>query len=121
MLRMSATLLSSCLRYAFSNGSCQICSSVAALAARNRSTMLWLLPMTPATLVPSATMQAPVSVAMSTMASGASSTANDRPSASTRRPSASVLWISAVLPLRKVSTSPNLTALPPGMLSVHIR
>ena len=65
-------------------------------------------------------MAAPVSVAMSTMASGASSTASERPSASTSRPSASVLWISTVLPLRIVSTSPSLSALPDGMLSVHI-
>ena len=66
-------------------------------------------------------MHAPVSVAMSTIASGSSSTASDSPSASTRRPSASVLWISTVLPLRNVSTSPSFIALPDGMLSVHIR
>ena len=42
----------------------------------------------------------------------------DRPSASTRRPSASVLSTSMVFPLRIVSTSPGLTALPPGMFSV---
>ena len=52
------------------------------------------------------------------MASGASSTARDRPSASTRRPSQSVLSTSMVLPLRILSTSPGLTALPPGMFSV---
>ena len=66
-------------------------------------------------------MQDPVNVAMSTMASGLASTPSDNPSASTRRPSASVLWISAVLPLRNFKTSPSLSALPDGMLSVHIR
>ena len=55
------------------------------------------------------------------MASGSSSTARDSPSASTSRPSASVLWISTVLPLRIVSTSPSLKALPDGMLSVQQR
>ena len=66
-------------------------------------------------------MHAPVSVAMSTIASGCTSDASDSPSASTRRPSASVLWISTVLPLRIVSTSPSFIAVPDGMLSVHIR
>ena len=66
-------------------------------------------------------MHAPVSVAMSTMASGCSSTASDSPSASTRRPSASVLWISTVVPPWIVSTSPSFIAEPDGMLSVHIR
>ena len=54
--------------------------------------------------------RAPVSVAMSTIASGLSSTASESPSASTSRPSASVFWISAVFPLRNVSTSPSLVA-----------
>ena len=58
---------------------------------------------------------------MSTIASGCSSAASANPSARIKRPSASVLWISAVLPLRKVSTSPSLSAEPDGMLSVHIR
>ena len=66
-------------------------------------------------------MQAPVSVAMSTMASGCSSAASASPSASTRRPSASVLWISTVVPPWIVSTSPSFIAEPDGMLSVHIR
>ena len=58
---------------------------------------------------------------MSTIASGCSSAASASPSARINRPSASVLWISAVLPLRNVSTSPSLSAEPDGMLSVHIR
>ena len=58
---------------------------------------------------------------MSTMASGCSSKASDRPSASTSRPSASVLWISTVVPLRMVRTSPSFIALPEGMLSVQHR
>ena len=66
-------------------------------------------------------MHAPVSVAMSMMASAPSSTARPSPSASTSRPSASVLWISTVVPLRNVSTSPSFEALPDGMLSVQQR
>ena len=58
---------------------------------------------------------------MSTIASGFVSAPSDRPSARIKRPSASVLWISAVLPLRKVSTSPSFMAEPLGRLSVHIR
>ena len=77
--------------------------------------------MTPATFSPMATMIAPVSVAMSTIASGFDSAARDNPSAKIRRPSASVLWISTVLPLRIVKTSPSLSAPPEGMLSVHIK
>ena len=65
-------------------------------------------------------MQAPVSVARSTIASTFSSTANDSPSASTRRPSASVLRTSTVVPVRAVNTSPGFTAVPLGRLSVHI-
>ena len=66
-------------------------------------------------------MTAPVSVAMSTIASAPSSTASESPSARTSRPSASVLWISTVLPLRIFSTSPSFIALPEGMLSVQHR
>ena len=66
-------------------------------------------------------MHAPVSVAMSTTASGCSSVASASPSASSRRPSASVLWISTVVPPWIVSTSPSFIADPEGMLSVHIR
>ena len=63
-------------------------------------------------------MHAPVRVARSTMASGASSVASERPSARISRPSASVLSTSTVLPLRIVSTSPTRVASPPVMLSV---
>ena len=63
-------------------------------------------------------MQAPVSVARSTMASGFASEAIDSASASTRRPSASVLSTSMVLPFRMVRTSPGRVASPPSMLSV---
>ena len=66
-------------------------------------------------------MHAPVSVAMSTIASVGSSVARTRASAITRRPSASVLMTSTVLPPRIVSTSPSFIAVPDGMLSVHIR
>ncbi len=55
------------------------------------------------------------------IASGFISAARANPSARTSRPSASVLWISTVLPLRCLSTSPILVAEPDGMLSVHIR
>ncbi len=75
-------------------------------------------PMRPAIRGPRATTQAPVSVAMSTIASGSSSTARQSPSASTSRPSQSVLRTSIVLPLRISRTSPGLTARPPGMFSV---
>ena len=64
---------------------------------------------------------APVSVAMSTIASGCSSAASARASDITRRPSASVFLTSTVVPLRMVSTSPSLIAEPDGMLSVHMR
>ena len=66
-------------------------------------------------------MQAPVRVAMSTMASVGSSVASTRASAITRRPSASVLITSTVVPPRTVSTSPSAMAVPEGMLSVHMR
>ena len=66
-------------------------------------------------------MHAPVRVAISTMASGFNSVANDNPSAKIKRPSASVFKISEVFPLRKVNTSPIATALPDGRLSVHIK
>ena len=65
-------------------------------------------------------MQAPVSVAMSTMASGRSSAASTIASAITSRPSASVFRTSTVVPPRTVRTSPILRAVPEGMLSVHI-
>ncbi len=81
----------------------------------------WLLPMTPAIHVPSARIVAPVSVAMSTMASGLDSAASTRPSAITRRPSASVFITSTVVPPYIVITSPSFSAVPDGMLSVHIR
>lgn len=77
------------------------------------------LPITPATSAPSATTQAPVKVARSTIASGASSTASAKPSARTNLPSASVLRTSMVLPLRVVRTSPGFVAVPLGMFSVH--
>ena len=66
-------------------------------------------------------MHAPVSVAMSTMASVGSSVASTSASAMTRRPSASVLITSTVVPPRMVMTSPSFIAVPDGMLSVHIR
>ena len=81
----------------------------------------WLLPITPATRVPSARMQAPVSVAMSTTASGRCSAASTSASAMTSRPSASVFSTSTVVPPWMVITSPSLSAVPDGTLSVHIR
>ena len=79
------------------------------------------MPITPATCVPSARMHAPVSVAMSTIASVGSSVASTSASAITSRPSASVLITSTVVPPRIVITSPSFIAVPDGMLSVHIR
>ena len=62
-------------------------------------------------------MHAPVSVAASMMHSGLRSATTSSTSARTTRPSASVLWISIVVPLRAVTTSPSLYALPPVMFS----
>ena len=56
----------------------------------------------PAILSPSATRQAPVSVARSSTAAFLVSVASARASASTSRPSASVLSTSTVVPLRAV-------------------
>ena len=66
-------------------------------------------------------MHAPVSVAMSRIASGCNSVESTSASAITSRPSASVLMISTVVPPRTVITSPSFTAVPDGMLSVHTR
>jgi hypothetical protein len=60
---------------------------------------------------------APVSVAMSTIASGFSSAAITSASARISRPSASVLVISTVVPPRMVSTSPGRIAEPEIMFS----
>ena len=62
-------------------------------------------------------MHAPVSVAASMMQPGLRSATMSSTSARTTRPSASVLWISIVVPLRAVTTSPSLYALPPVMFS----
>ena len=115
---MSATSDSMPLRYSSGSGRCQTGSPARSDAPRTWPTRSSLFPMSPAIWRPRATTQAPVSVATSTMASGAASAASDRPSASTRRPSASVLSTSIVLPLRIFNTSPGLTARPPGMFSV---
>ena len=74
---------------------------------------------TPESFVPSATTQAPVSVATSTIRSGLTRLAVVIPSASTSRPSASVLSTSTVLPPYIVSTSPGRVALPDGMFSAR--
>ena len=75
------------------------------------------LPIRPAIFSPSATTQAPVSVARSITAAGLSSDASESASARMRRPSASVLSTSTVLPLRIRSTSPGRIAVPLGMFS----
>ena len=77
--------------------------------------------MMPAISVPNVLRQAPVRVAMSTIASTGSSVARTSASPMTRRPSASVLMISTVLPPRMTMMSPMRRADPDGMLSVHIR
>jgi hypothetical protein len=64
---------------------------------------------------------APVRVAMSMMASGASSEARARQSPSTMRPSASVLSTSTVLPPRIVTTSLGRCAVALGMFSARPR
>ena len=115
---MSATSDSMPLRYSSGSGRGQTSSPARSDAARTCVTRSSLLPISPAIWRPRATTQAPVRVATSTMASGAASAASERPSASTRLPSASVLSTSMVLPLRILSTSPGLTARPPGMFSV---
>ena len=74
---------------------------------------------TPLTRVPSATMQAPVSVATSTIRSGLPALAVVMPSARTNRPSASVLRTSTVLPPYIVRTSPGRVACPDGMFSAR--
>ena len=79
------------------------------------------LPMTAAVIMPSAARAAPVSVAMSTIASTPSSLASAIASAMTRRPSASVLTTSMVRPLRAGQHVPELVAEPDGMLSVQAR
>mmetsp|Transcript_58070 Transcript_58070/g.160579 ORF Transcript_58070/g.160579 Transcript_58070/m.160579 type:complete len:304 (-) Transcript_58070:866-1777(-) len=71
----------------------------------------------PAYLSPRATMHAPVSVAMSTIASTSSFSANTRASARVRRPSASVLITSIVFPLDAVRISPGRIALSEIMFS----
>jgi hypothetical protein len=81
----------------------------------------WSLPITPAIHVPRARIVAPVSVAMSTIASGRSAAAMTSASAMTRRPSASVFMTSTVVPPWIVITSPSLSAVPEGMLSVQAR
>ena len=80
------------------------------------------LPITPAIFLPSAPTHAPVSVAMSTMASTPSSAARTAPSASTSRPSASVFMH---LHRRAVADREHVAELsgrrPAGMLSVQQR
>ena len=61
----------------------------------------------PLVRLPSATMHAPVNVALSTRRSGFSSLAYARTSARTRRPSASVLMISTYLPSIDLKMSPG--------------
>jgi hypothetical protein len=66
-------------------------------------------PKAPTVVIPSATMQAPVSVARSTIIAGLSvSTPQASTSPRTSRPSASVLVISTVLPLRAMRMSEGL-------------
>ncbi len=69
--------------------------------------------------VPSATTQAPVSVAVSTISCGSRSRRKASASARTSRPSASVLSTSEVVPPRCVITSPGFWAEPLGMFSLH--
>ena len=118
MFLRSAISESRSFRYSWGSGSGHTDSPARSAALRTWSIQRSSLPMSPATLMPSATMQAPVSVARSMTASGFSSAASDSPSARMRRPSASVLRTSTVLPLRILRTSPGLMARPPGMFSV---
>jgi hypothetical protein len=74
-------------------------------------------PKMPAVSFPSATVHAPVSVAMSTRCVAPRALANQSASPRIRRPSASVLRTSTVLPLALRSTSPGRSAPPPGMFS----
>ena len=80
-------------------------SSPATLAASTTSVRVLSQPITAEVRLPSATIWAPVRVAMSSTASGFSVTAFASASAITRRPSASVLVTSTVLPLNMVITS----------------
>ncbi len=66
-------------------------------------------------------MQAPVRVAMSTMASGCEAAPSASASAITSRPSASVFSTSTVLPFFIFSTSPGRMAWPDGMFSAEAR
>jgi hypothetical protein len=71
----------------------------------------------PLATCPSAITQAPVSVAMSTTASGLKRSEYVSASQRISRPSASVFRISTVWPDIVVTTSPGREALPPGMFS----
>ena len=121
MFFMSATGESRKRRYSVGSGSGHTFSSARAAALRTWPIQSSSLPITPAMRLPNAATTAPVSVARSTMASTFSSTASESPSARTSRPSASVFSTSTVLPLRIVITSPGLSAVPLGMLSVQQR
>jgi hypothetical protein len=75
--------------------------------------------MAPVMSSPSATMHAPVSVAVSMITCGFFSARYASESANTRRPSASVFSTSDVLPPRCVRMSPGFVAEPLGMFSLH--
>ena len=100
-------------------GSGHICSPAPAAISGMRCSRSSSLLNTPDTFVPSATTQAPVKVATSTIRSGLTRLAVVIPSARTSRPSASVLRTSTVLPPYMVRTSPGRVALPDGMFSAR--
>ena len=89
-------------------------ASPAAPMSRNSASSL---PIAPVIWSPSATMHAPVSVAVSMITFGFFSARYASASASTSRPSASVFSTSDVVPPRCVSTSPGFVAEPLGMFS----
>ena len=88
---MSATSLLICSSYSSYIGSCQTDSPTDRAAAATASHHGWSFVNNPATSWPSATMQAPVNVAASTIRRGCRPRTTSRTSASTTRPSASVL------------------------------
>ena len=114
----SAMSLLMCSAYSSYIGSGHIGSPALEAAASTSSTSSRLFPRTPAAIGPSATIQAPVSVARSIATSRSGNVeAYDSASARTSRPSASVLRTSTVLPFMIFRTSPGRMAPPPGMFS----
>src|SRR5437867_3294260 len=114
----SAMSLLMCSAYSSYIGSGHIGSPALEAAASTSSTSSRLLPRTPAAIGPSATIQAPVSVARAIATSRSGNVdAYDSSSAMTSRPSAYVLPTSTVLPFMIFRTSPGRMAPPPGMFS----